>query len=92
LQRNRYELKVWREHHEQLEAKLLQQKKLSKKEDKEINDLLNLHFPKYNLPPSDGSSVHSLDSQLSSDTSDEEVYPNQSPIAKSIREGKRGQK
>jgi hypothetical protein len=92
LQRKRYELKVWREQSEQLEAKLLQQKKLLKKEEKQINDSLNLHFPEYNPPPSDDSSVVSLDSQLSSDTSDGGVYPNQSAIAKSIREGKREQK
>jgi hypothetical protein len=82
LQKSRNELKEWRDNRQQLEAKLLQQKKLSKKEDQEINNLLNLHFPDYNPPPSDGSSVHSLDSQLSSDTSDDEVYPSQSPIAK----------
>jgi hypothetical protein len=92
LQRNKYKLKVWKDRRDQLEAKFLQQKQLSKKEQKGINDVLNDQFPEDTPPPSDGSSVISLDSQLTSDTSDDENYSNQLPLNISIRQGKRLQK
>jgi hypothetical protein len=76
---------VWQEQLEQMQDVLTQTKKLTKKDERQVGDLLHQNFPEVTPPPSDHSSISSLDSELTSDTSDDEIHTNQGVGAKSRR-------
>ena len=85
LEKRKFKENEWQTHLLQMDLLLLKPKKLAKKDEKEIKDLLSHHFPDNTPPPSKDETVSSLDSELTSDTSDDEIYPDQAVGAKSIR-------
>ena len=85
LAKQKYKEKVWQEQLEQMQDVLTQTKKLTKKDERQVGDLLHQNFPEVTPPPSDHSSISSLDSELTSDTSDDEIHTNQGVGAKSRR-------
>ena len=62
----------WDARRRRMEKLFAQKKRLNRKEEKEIDGLLENSFPEHPLLSSDDSSISSLDSQLTSDSSDDE--------------------
>jgi hypothetical protein len=92
IEKKRKKAEEWRKDLKKLDVILSQPKKLTKKEEKMVDDLLSHNFPDKTPPPSDSESAYSLDSQLTSDTSDDGNYSDQTVTARSIRKMARVQK
>ena len=76
----------WEINRNRLQDLLTQKRTLQKREEKEVRELLDLEFPDESPPISDDSSVSSLDSQLTSDTSQDEMHFDQGLAAKARRQ------
>jgi hypothetical protein len=92
LERSREKDDKWQVDLQQLDVILLQSQRLSQKDQKTVSDLLSQNFPDQTPPSSDAESVCSLDSQLTSDTSDDGCWSDQDVSSRSIRKMARVQK
>jgi hypothetical protein len=85
LERRKEKDEGWQDDLCQLDNIFSSSKKLTKKQEKTVNNLLTQNFPDKTPPPSDSSSAGLLDSQLTSNTSDDGFYSNQRVSAVSLR-------